>query len=58
MDGEIYHHKQGRDPDYQRKETKSPLQKGSAVRAIKAQTMRNQIRKGVMPVAHQKERKL
>ena len=36
LDGEIYHHKQGRDPDYQRKETKSPLQTGSAVRAIKA----------------------
>ncbi len=28
------------------------------VRAIKAQTMRNQIRKGVMPVAHHQERKL
>ena len=35
--------------------TKSPAH---TVRAIKAQTMRNQIRKGVMPVAHQKERKL
>jgi len=51
----MYNHKRGT-----KRKPKEPYQVPPAhtVRAIKAQTMRNQIRKGVMPVAHQKERKL
>lgn len=51
----MYHHKRGT-----KRKSKEPYQvpQRSTVRAIKAQTERNQIRKGVMPVAHHQERKL